>query len=264
MGNHIKSFEQLIDAESSTMKDPPLLPFCHTTTEGYISSIMNEKKIESRECPTYKECLVYFFYGKASYLVDKELANYSDNPPITLIFDFHKDYPMKRVLPFDSGGFSRYKIKQGFDRKNFTHTKPDINTVTGLVSLLYKDNENYLKNQVDIEDLKRFEEICLEVQQIRNMYTKAKKGQLECGQQVYSIEVQYQGVIDFDPKYIILPYSFFTNKFWNQNLKREFPGIQIEYYGMEQMIEADGACLEAAEYQHLMREKVKELIKKSL
>jgi len=257
-------FKEIIDEQAVIAEEIELLPLCHTTTEGFFLNIYDSKTIKAeKQCPVYNEFLVYFFYGKPSYLVEKELENYTDDPPITLIYNVNdlKNHKIKRIVPFDSGGFSRYKIKRGYDLGNFTHDSPEIISLKGIIKLLYQNNECYLKDQVDIKEPEILAKKCWPIKEMEKLYKRVKLGEIKSGKQVYSIELQYAGEIEFSPKYLILPYTFFTSSFWSEeDFKKQFPDIIIDYYGQKEIAEANGN-LEAFRYQQLMRDKVFDIIK---
>lgn len=261
---NFQEFRDVIDEQSLIAGDIELLPLCHTTTEGFFMNIFMSRFLSSPgTCPVWNEQLIYFFYGKPSYLVSDEAENYTNDPPITLIYEA-KDVELKklkRVLPFDSGGFKRYKFKTGFKRENFTHEQPDEKTIKGLVKLLYENNQSYLKDEVDLNKLANFIRKCWPIKEIIQLYQRVMNGEIQSSDQVYSIELQFTPNIQFSPKYIVLPYTLFTSDFWDElNFKNEFPAIKVEYYGKEKIIERKGKSLKGFEYQELMRNKVLELI----
>lgn len=268
--NEFKRFEQVVDEESIDAANLPLLPLCHTTTEGYFYNIYEtgfldnaHEYLEDGENPPTKDKVLYFFYGKPSYLVFEELENYTEDPPITLLFEPTTEVlkKMKRILPFDSGGFPRYKIKKGYKRSNFTHKHPDQNSIKGLIKLLYDSNDDYLTRKVKLEKLESRKQQCWSIKEIIEVYNRAITGKIQTGEQVFSIELHFDQV-QFYPKYIVLPYTFLTSDFWNEvNFKNKFPGIAVEYYAKDEIIENNGAALSGDEYQRLMRKKVLDIIK---
>jgi len=257
-------FQEIIDQQSLVANDLDLLPFCHTTTEGYFNNIKEKQTVDIKLCPIYKESILYFFYGKPSYKVSKEAENYTNNPPITLIYEPKNigDLNLKRMLPFDSGGYSRYKMKEGYEKEAFTHEKPNENSIKGLIKLLYENNDSYLKDDVSLEKLSEFIKNCWPVKEIIELYVRVQKGEIDSGDQVYSIELQFDKEIKFQPKYVVIPYSFLTTSFWDEtNFKQQFPNVKVEYYGEDKIMEKVGKVLTGAEYQDLMRQKVMALIK---
>ena len=220
------------------------------------------------KCPVYEEHLIYFFYGKPSYIVEEEIENISSDPPITFIYDLTdiKDYEIKRILPFDSGAFKRYNFRRGYGKKNFSYDTPKPHIIKGLIKLLYQTNEHYLKDEVDIKHAERFKTRSWSIKEIANLYDRIKRKEVKVGKQAYSIEIQFQGGegaragIRFIPKYIILPYSFLTSDFWSaEDFSRKYPSIKIDYYGEDEITRSNGN-LEAYKYHDLMREKVLNLI----
>lgn len=258
-------FQEIIDEESSTAKDIKLLPLCHTTTEGYFDGIKEKKFVDLRMCANYKEQLVYFFYGKASYKTkEKEIQNYSNNPPITLIYESELLDPrsMKRMLPFDSGGYERYHIKEGYEKSSFTHENPNKDAIKGLIKLLYDSNDHYLNDEVNKDKLLAYTKKCWPINEIIELYKRVEMGDTSSGDQVYAIELQLKDKIDFKPKHIVIPYTFVTSAIWDEtDFLKQFPTVGVKYYGEEKIHEKKGKALSGSEYQDLMRETVMGLIK---
>jgi hypothetical protein len=262
------TFQEIVEslAPKSDEPDELFLPLCHTTVAGYIMKIITNN-ISPQRCNKYNEDLSYFFYGKASYQTADELANYTDNPPITFIFSGEpiKKFLMKRILPFDSGGISRFKLSDGFDRESFAYTKPEPNIfkVLGFIKLIYGDHKNYINEQVDLETLSNYTGNCLEIVEIIKMYEKVGQGQLESGSQIYSIEIQFDKEIAFNPSHVVVAFQSLSYKFW-ENFKLKFPKIKLVIYGKDETIKKNGKALTALEYQTLMREKVAKIVEKQI
>lgn len=264
-------FKNIIDELSLVAEDIHLLPLCHTTTEGFFMNIYESGNIISEdECPVYHEHLIYFFYGKPSYIVEHEIENITDDPPITFIYDLKdiEEYEIKRILPFDSGGFDRYKFKRGYKKENFSYDTPSLNVIKGMIKLLYQTNEEYLRDHINIANAQDFKKRSWSIKEIIELYDRIKKKQIKVGKQAYSIEIQFDSKkehdegIRFTPKYIILPYSFFTSDFWSEkDFSKKYPSITIDYYGETEILESNGN-LEAFKYHDLMRQKVLEIIGK--
>lgn len=91
---------------------PSVLPLTHLTDFHRSLPILQSGEISApTECPVFKENLVYAFYGRPSYRV-----NFSNEDAYTTVsyapvcFIFKPDMaPIRRVFPFDSGGFGLYK-----------------------------------------------------------------------------------------------------------------------------------------------------------
>lgn len=259
-----KSFQDIIDIYSDCIdqENYDLLPFCHTTTEGFASNII-VNKMEPQQCEVYNEELTYFFYGKATYLRDDETYNYTDDPPITFLYNSNvlTQYNIKRILPFDSGGFKRYGFKRGFLKSNYTYsTSPNIKNILAFIRLVYENHEKYLLDIVNLDELKTHQSNCLQIKKMIEMYESVNLGKLNCGPQVFSIEVQFDEEIDFEPSHIIVPYDFYTQPFWSINLKADHPNVKIEHYGEKELCASQGRALQGSIYQQLMRDKVMEII----
>jgi hypothetical protein len=262
MAKFIKTFKEIIKDYSKKSKEINLLPLCHTTTEGHAFHIIAENLKSKKLCPIYGEYLVYFFYGRPSYITQKEIENYTLYPPITFIYDIKdmKSHKIRRILPFDSGGFHRYAMKPDYYKENFTHETPTVQILKGVVKLIYHSNNHYLNEEVNFNELSKHFKECLEMKEIAELYDRVKDGKAEVSQQVHTIELQYEKEVRVKPKYIILPYHFSTNQFWSENVKKEYPRIKVDFYGKEQILKKRGRALKGYEYIELMQDKVLEII----
>jgi len=86
----------------------PILPLLHTTDVYRFTNVLEDGQLEPRACPVFKgEPLLYFFYGRPSYRANpKEEATGLDHYlPVCLLFRAQNVTPIKRIFPFDSGGF---------------------------------------------------------------------------------------------------------------------------------------------------------------
>jgi hypothetical protein len=218
-----------------------LLPLCHTTTEGYFSQIFNTGMLEPTLCPEYNERLLYFYYGKASYLVDQEgLAVVDAEPPIALLYEFvaveKAAEGFKRLLPFDSGGFQRYGFSKGTHRKSFTiapDRKKQAQEIHDLIDLIYKDNAFYLKDNFAESKLDAESQHCWAVSQLDGLYNvRVKHRSIAAGKQALTLELQVGVEIKVTPIVIIFPYELLTKTFWTkERIQKIFPGVELETYG---------------------------------
>jgi hypothetical protein len=82
------------------------LPLTHTTSAYFVQKILEKKAIKPRPCDVYLgEELSYFFVGRPAYKSPNKDSMHWELPSC-LITKFQKSKP-KRVLPFDSGAFSK-------------------------------------------------------------------------------------------------------------------------------------------------------------
>lgn len=257
----LRTFEQVVDEEAANSDELSRLLICHTTTEGYFFNILTEGELGTNNLdPIYNEALVYFFYGKPSYIVSDDLQNYEDNPPITFLYNLDdlKDYPIKRMLPFDSGGFKLYGVTKGYDLKNFTHNNPNPTTIQALVRLLYGNNKAYLATQLDKDNIKHKAKYCWYLQEIVDIYEKIGKAKVKYGRQAFSIELQYATSIKIDPRHIIIPFTLLTDKNWAlEDFYEIFPETEIWVYGSDN---EDEHAMIASEFHTKMLEKVREIM----
>ncbi|NQX43333.1 hypothetical protein SAMN05421820_116101 [Pedobacter steynii] len=261
MGPYIKSFRDVIEElKPQSEEEIKFLPLCHTTTQGYAISIMHEKGAIPKPCKVYNENLVYFFYGKSSYITSEDLSSYTDDPPMTFIFDIKTigTDSFKRILPFDSGGFTR--MKSIFHKENYVLEDPDIFHVLAFIKLLFGNNEAYIQSKVNVEELSKHKDCCLEIGHLINLYQQATRGERKVGPQFFSIEAQCDKVIQFTPTHLVLPYEFYNTVYWGTNFKNQFPNIQLHQYGHEESLARPGIPLEAWKHQDLMSRKVEEII----
>jgi hypothetical protein len=270
-GEEAESFLDVVDRLVPNAEEYSLLPFCHTTTEGYAVNIGLKKGLIPRTCKEYKESLTYLFYGKASFVTADEEDIYTDDPPMTFIFDGEdmKQYlirSFKRLLPFDSGGFDRYKFRRGFERNDYTSELPEPWKILALIKLIYGNEiDKYLNDLIVPDSIDAHSDRCAQLKEMLRMYRNVKIVAAKTGKQVYSIEVQIAEVLPLlpiyrKPIYLVLPYNLFIGDYWGKTFRNQFPFVKLIQYGENEIIRAGGDPLEAGEYQFLMREKVRLII----
>jgi hypothetical protein len=143
--------QRLRNLVNSQTSAKPLLPFVHTTDVYRFANVLDDGCLEPRECTVFtKEPLLYFFYGRPSYR-----ANSSEGPtaldhylPVCLLFRAGTVNPIKRIFPFDSGGFHNALYADAFHRDmNLADfgLEPNIDTPGRVISLFFETPEAYLK-----------------------------------------------------------------------------------------------------------------------
>jgi hypothetical protein len=130
----------------------PRLPFVHTTDAYRLVNTLEDGELIPRPCTVFsREPLIYLFYGRPSYRV-----NASEPPttlehylPVCLLLRSDRPYPIKRVFPFDSGGFDRSLYVDALHRDmqlpDFS-LLPDPATPGRLVSLFFDSAADYLRS----------------------------------------------------------------------------------------------------------------------
>ena len=262
----MKNFNDLISEiyiDNFEIKD---LPVIHTTTESVLFNIMLEKQLKSpKKCKVYEESLVYFFYGKASFYTDTEIINFSTDPPLCILFDSENlnNENLKRVLPFDSGGYDRYNITK-YSKDQFTVSNPKLDVCRKLIYFLYDTNQNYLKNKITNERIAKNISKCWPLNSLLELYSKKFGQDIKTGEHVFSIEMQFGDQVAFNPSALILPYSFLeSGLIVIDEFKVDFPNIELHFYGLEEIIEADGKSLTGQDYYTLMQKKLKNILLKN-
>lgn len=131
----------------------PVLPLAHTTDVYRLSNILEDGVIEPRACSVFKgEPLLYFFYGRPSYRANSnESATSLDHYlPVCMLFRASHITPIKRIFPFDSGGFANdfyaNAIHRDMQLDDFS-LEPDLATPGKVISLFFDNTTDYLRSR---------------------------------------------------------------------------------------------------------------------
>jgi hypothetical protein len=83
----------------------------HVTDCVNIGSVLASGKLEPRPCAVFKKDLLYLFYGRPAYRRRWDGEATSNLGYARICFILHDDVAQKasRILPFDSGGYDRFK-----------------------------------------------------------------------------------------------------------------------------------------------------------
>lgn len=263
--SNVKSFSDIIKEYVPTQETNLLLPAIHTTSDSGLYGFLEDFVIEKKMCPEYREELVYFFYGKASYNIYDDLGNITQTAPVSIVYSLESlnNLKIKRLLPFDSGGYKRYKI-EGYKKERFTCFEANSITVKQLVSFFFGSNDNYLDRTVDYENMKNYQGEYWPFEKLINFYKGVENGNnIDYGEQAFSVELQFDTSIEkILPKVIFLPFSFGNDNKMNliKRLKSENPSLNFEFYGTENNMLSRGRPVEAAIYNQLMQKKIEEYI----
>jgi hypothetical protein len=129
----------------------PPLPLIHSTDVYRFRNALDDGELRPRDCTVFKgEPLLYFFYGRPSYRVnsDQDAASLDHYLPVCLLFRSGSATPIKRVFPFDSGGFAEalYASAMHVDMKleDFL-LESDPETPGRVISLFFESVDNYLR-----------------------------------------------------------------------------------------------------------------------
>lgn len=205
-------FRRLIRTQSVTT---PSLPLIHGTDVYRFVNAMEDGKLRPRPCNVFVgELLLYFFYGRPSYRVNSsEPATSLDHYlPVCLLFKNDTIRPIKRIFPFDSGGFNQEFYADAFHRDMKLEDfglEPDPTTPGRVVSLFFGSDESYLKARpistltADPTELEAVSYHALISQRLSNTLDNRVSG----------IEIQFEGslALDGNVEAAILPDSLLSS-----------------------------------------------------
>lgn len=145
--NTIKDLVENIDVNTDGID---ILPVCHTSRWDVLINeiIPNGNELGPIYNGDYNEDLLFFFYGKAKYIPEKDFKNeFKAYHPFTLVYDIKdKLQEIHRLVVFDSGGYDRYKTL--IKLKHFELKDCDEEKLKRLITIFFKNNENYLKGKL--------------------------------------------------------------------------------------------------------------------
>jgi len=125
------------------------LPLVHTTDVYRFTNVLEDGVLEPRECDVFKgEPLLYFFYGRPSYRINaSEGATGLDHYlPVCFLFRNSAVTPIKRIFPFDSGGFHNELYADAFHKEmklDDFGLEPDQDTPGRVISLFFESADAY-------------------------------------------------------------------------------------------------------------------------
>jgi|TARA_B100000378_G_scaffold278882_1_gene284114 hypothetical protein len=124
-----------------------MMHLMHSTTVATGASIIVQGELRTRPCTVYGgEDLLYLFYGRPAFkpLAGALPSGIDEHLPMCLVIDPDLLGEAIRILPFDSGGYSRYSNHTGV-----AVTRPDFELGPGceipmrLVRAFFDTNSNY-------------------------------------------------------------------------------------------------------------------------
>lgn len=122
----------------------------HCTSGGACIDIMAELAIKPARCEVYGADLLYLFYGRPAFKPYAKLgaSTLAETAPVCLVLDPAILGEAVRVLPFDSGGFRRYRAQlgPGLNLANF-ELEPTADTPLRLIAAFYETTHNYYTQQ---------------------------------------------------------------------------------------------------------------------
>jgi hypothetical protein len=126
------------------------LDLMHSASVSVGAHIIHSGELAAHRCPVYNEDLVYLFYGRPAY---KPLSNLlptriPEYLPMCLVLDSSLIEKATRILPFDSGGYDRYRNFTGpeLKRSDF-ELGPNADIPMRLVTAFFQTNKNYFQQK---------------------------------------------------------------------------------------------------------------------
>lgn len=223
---YISSFENLF----ADYDELETLPLTHKQDWYSASEILQEGKIKVTPCDVFEnENLIYYFYGKPSYVVSEKIGSRGDNVyfPVCFVIRF-ESVNFEKVFPFDSGAFAEKMFDGFFHKKMNLHQfslKPNIHQIKGLIKTFFGNNNNYYRSVpvVRYEDFKN-DEVKAYVNLLNN------KGEESFDERNSSIEIISKSDLPLKDNIIaiILPSDIAETDKSIENLRKQ--GVEIITY----------------------------------
>lgn len=122
------------------------LPLTHCTSGGIGLDILAELAIRPTHCDVYGADLLYLFYGRPAYkpLQGLGASTLAETAPICLVLDPTVLDAAVRILPFDSGGFERYRpfVGPSLSLPDF-ELEPNADAPLRLIRAFFETSSNY-------------------------------------------------------------------------------------------------------------------------
>lgn len=138
-----KYFDDRIISVSEAL---PLLPFFHCCDAYYIESILESGILDTYECNVFnKEKLLYLSYGKPAYKSKNDVNNdLNFLLPVCFVINSRNVDNIKRIFPFDTGGFEKYKeyMHDKMTLNDFI-MNPNSTALSKIINFFYAGNTDY-------------------------------------------------------------------------------------------------------------------------
>ena len=126
------------------------MPLMHAAPTGLGAQIIASGEVRTSPCGVYGCDLVYFFYGRPAFKPFRNMpaSGMDEHLPMCLVMDPALLGDSFRILPFDSGGYGRYRPHLGgfVERPDF-ELGPAGDFPLRLVRAFYETNRNYYRQR---------------------------------------------------------------------------------------------------------------------
>lgn len=129
--------------------DDQLLPLTHLTKGISAQKIVENEKIEPKDCDVFEEKLAYFFYGRPAYRIsDSKVVKLEASCPICFLFKGEMIKRAREIHAFDTGAFAKrmfsHVVDPEFEIADFSLGQ-DSSLPNRLIDRVFGSQEAYLK-----------------------------------------------------------------------------------------------------------------------
>lgn len=146
---------RLVDFLMASEPTERSMSLLHCTSVSVGLQVMADRQLDTKRCKVYKDDLLYLFYGRPAYKAGEGVPASAiiEQAPICLVFNPSVLAAAVRMLPFDSGGFARYRSLVGTNlgREDF-ELPGDADIPRRLVGAFYETNRNYYYQQSTLQE----------------------------------------------------------------------------------------------------------------
>jgi hypothetical protein len=220
----------------NTVGETSALPLIHTTRSYNIASIKDTNHIKPTRCDVFDDDLTYLFVGRPAYKRNDpgSQAEYWELP-CCFIFSELPGADLKRVYPFDSGGFARGLYPDYIGLMPMTQFEVDSPTAPGkIISAFFGDASRYFSGNAKDKDV--FEDefqlgvLETEVRALRRLAQDGTPSNFD--DRRFSIEVQIGDTIDFaasPPDAVVLPSIYLRDEKVRSRIIDDWKALPITY-----------------------------------
>jgi len=249
-------FQDLLEIEKSCTI-PDSLCLCYTVTFKDSEILERKSDIELSNYEPYSDKCALLSYGRP-YLRENENGTVDTHPPITFLFKFDSfdAFQLSTVSSFDSSLLSKIKVGRNHTINSFSYNDPCLCILPVFISLLFGNNDNFLKDEISFEKLKKLAEKEQDMRIIHDIY---RIGKNMYGYPSASIEVRYLEKMPIEPFHVILPYIVHHNDSYNERKFKDLYKADVSYYGEDEY--SAHQDLPPGECHKLLRAEVEKVLK---
>ncbi len=209
------------------------MPFFHNVLSLHFWDIIQSGVLKTKHCSIFKEPLVYLFYGRPAYKTGSENGEKRRRDklkvPISFILKPDCTRSVKRIYPFDTGGFEehyREYIPKEYDYNRF-FLGTAHETAKKLIELFFGSNGNYYSGSSCYKEEVKFHE--MEVKAYLNVLEAT--GSTPFDDRAYTVEYQIPSDIDLSKNVIAVaaPSEAFNDKEITNVVVGKWGAVPLDY-----------------------------------